>query len=351
MKTPLVSICLPNLNTRPFLTERMETVLAQTVQDWELIICDGYSDDGAWEFFQKFKSDPRIRMAQLPRGEFQAWNWCMRQAKGEYIYIATSDDTMSPTLIESLVAPLRLLPEVSLASCDFQEIDKDGQPLDRQHVIRDCFGEWIHIPSIRNGKTEFLLHSCLGPTWVTMTAVLFRRRLLDQGMWFRTDQGAVADVEWAMRASLASDIAFVPGRLATWRVHDKQASPKQRSRAILRTLMGALEAVLRDERSGISEGWKAIRGWDREIMQVWRSQYLNSFDLYRGVAKREPKRFLQNAWRTLREEPRFLLSQALHGFTQPIEKFELDPGTVAKHLIRLFNSPWPPQKVTLPTWR
>jgi len=52
MPTPLVSICLPNLNTCRFLAERMETLLAQTVNDWELIICDSHSDGGSWEFFQ-----------------------------------------------------------------------------------------------------------------------------------------------------------------------------------------------------------------------------------------------------------------------------------------------------------
>ena len=59
---PLVSICLPSLNTHQFLEERMETIFRQTVTDWELIVCDSYSDDKSWEFFQKFKGDKRVRL-------------------------------------------------------------------------------------------------------------------------------------------------------------------------------------------------------------------------------------------------------------------------------------------------
>ena len=55
-REPLVSICLPNLNTRPFLDERMETILGQTFKDWVSIICDGYPNDGTWGG-QKFKDD------------------------------------------------------------------------------------------------------------------------------------------------------------------------------------------------------------------------------------------------------------------------------------------------------
>ena len=50
---PTVSICVPNLNTRPFLPERFETIFQQTLKDWELLVYDSYSDDGAWENIQQ----------------------------------------------------------------------------------------------------------------------------------------------------------------------------------------------------------------------------------------------------------------------------------------------------------
>ena len=54
---PRVSICLPNLNNQRFLEERMRSILEQSYGDWELIVCDSYSDDGAWELLQEFKHE------------------------------------------------------------------------------------------------------------------------------------------------------------------------------------------------------------------------------------------------------------------------------------------------------
>src|SRR5215510_251840 len=111
MHTPLVSICLPNLNRRHFLGERMESILAQSLTDWELIVCDSYSDDGAWEFLQKFSSDSRVQLYQVPRrGAIAGVNDCLERARGKYIYIAPSDDTADLRLLENLVKPLERFP-------------------------------------------------------------------------------------------------------------------------------------------------------------------------------------------------------------------------------------------------
>ena len=130
MSTPLVSICVPNLNMRPFLEERMETLLAQTVTDWEMIISDNFSADGSWEFFQKFKGDSRVRLFQRPRaGMYANWNECLKVAKGRYVYFATSDDTAQPELLERLLAPLERRPDIQVAVSDFQRIGREGRKL------------------------------------------------------------------------------------------------------------------------------------------------------------------------------------------------------------------------------
>src|SRR5207244_64894 len=83
--TPKVSICVPNLNTLAFLPERFETIFAQTFQDWELLIYDSYSTDGAWEYITELAArDRRIRAWQGPReGTPGSWTPCVREASGE----------------------------------------------------------------------------------------------------------------------------------------------------------------------------------------------------------------------------------------------------------------------------
>src|SRR6267142_6232334 len=121
-----VSICLPNLNCLRFLHERFTTILGQTFQDWELFVYDSLSDDGAWDLIQDWGSrEKRLRAMQGPReGPYPAWNECLRQTKGEFVYIATSDDTMAPDCLEKMVSALDQHPECDLAHCPLVIIDE-----------------------------------------------------------------------------------------------------------------------------------------------------------------------------------------------------------------------------------
>ena len=345
MASPLLSICLPNLNGRRFLEERMETILAQTVIDWELIICDSYSDDGSWEFFQKFKGDPRVRMDQVPReGLYAGWNECLQRTRGEYIYFAASDDTMQPECLAKLIAPLEKHAYLQIAVCDFQEIDVAGRPLQREPRPAYAFlGDWMQTPSIRNGQTEFLLHAGFGTTlWITMTAVLFRRKLLQQTGLFRTDLGSRADEEWTLRASLASDIAFVPGKLATWRIHAGQATGNwSSSRSAAKWLYTAMQSVIRDGQAGIPESWKLVPHWESMLARQHRAEYLTTFQLFRWELKRNPVRFLKDVVAAAVETPQWLIHQTLHGFG-PCPELDVNPTVHAQTLLKTFPSHWPP---------
>src|SRR5205085_11275036 len=116
------------LNTRRFLDERMASIQAQTLRDWELIVCDSFSDDGSWEYLEKFQDDPRVHLQQVPRqGIYAGWNECLRRVTGKYVYIATSDDTADPRLLETLTGVLEQHPDVDMATCNLTLIDEHGK--------------------------------------------------------------------------------------------------------------------------------------------------------------------------------------------------------------------------------
>ena len=82
------------------------SVCSQTLTDWELIVCDSFSDDGTWEFLQQV-DDVRVRLFQVPKaGVYAGWNECLKRVRGEYIYIASADDTMKTECLEKMVAAL-----------------------------------------------------------------------------------------------------------------------------------------------------------------------------------------------------------------------------------------------------
>ena len=326
----------------------METILAQTVTDWELIICDSYSDDGSWEFFQKFKGDPRIRMYQVPKeGIYAGWNECLRRCTGKYIQIATSDDTAEPEFLETLLKPLERLSQLKLAFCNFRYIDEHGIELESPANFRpqrQFFAEWLDVPSIRNGQTEFLLHATVGMTWVTMGSVMFHRSLVDEIGHFRTDRGSTSDMEWGLRASLCTDFGFMPQRLVTWRIHAGQSTQKSQIDSIQygRLLLENIESVLKDPQSRVPFAWQAVSGWKHAICEVAKMEYYDNYALYRGVAIRRPMYFFNNAVRALFQEPRLLAYQACRLFAWSGE-FSPDPELIANQLIKLFHASWPPQ--------
>jgi glycosyltransferase involved in cell wall biosynthesis len=234
-RIPKVSICLPNLNNRPFLQERLDTIFQQTITDWELVIVDNFSDDGAWKFFQEQAArDQRIHISQAPReGLYANWNNCIRAARGEYIYIATSDDTMTADCLEKMVNALEQNPECSIAHCCLDFIDEHGAKISSGHCWDNWpttrfFGDWNKKYHVRPCGHDTIVALAFKTVYYSITQILARRSLFDEVGLFETKWGSFGDLEWQMRAALATKTVHVPEYLATWRIHPQQASQVER---------------------------------------------------------------------------------------------------------------------------
>jgi glycosyltransferase involved in cell wall biosynthesis len=228
---PKVSVCLPNFNHRKFLPERLDSILAQTFPDWELVVVDSYSDDGAWELLQEYaKQEPRIRLFQAPReGIYAGFNACIRLAQGEYIYIATSDDTMAPDCLAKMVKALDTNPDCELCQCALELIDENSQPLPQSRqwhrfTVSQYLDKWLHCHHKRLAPYDGILHFAVMTVYTSITQLLIRKRLFEAIGYFETCWGVVADFEWEMRASLLYNTVYIPEKLATWRIHPEQAT-------------------------------------------------------------------------------------------------------------------------------
>ena len=224
--TPKVSICVPNLNTRPFLPERFQTIRDQTLQDWELLVYDSYSNDGAWEYIcETATREPRMHAWQGPReGTPGSWNPCIRAARGEYVYIATSDDTMPADCLEKLVAALDANPDCDLAHCPLRAIDENGNDVveigkwwSEASAFVQSSGPFLHRLHVRRAPFDGLLHLLGGSVYVSITQLLIRRRLFDRIGGFESRWGSVRrlQLEHAGRAGRQhSPCARYLGRVA-----------------------------------------------------------------------------------------------------------------------------------------
>jgi glycosyltransferase involved in cell wall biosynthesis len=324
----------------------MESLLAQTLTDWELIICDSHSDDGAWEYFQQFQDDSRIRLHQVPReGLFAGWNECLRRVTGKYVYIATSDDTAYPNLLERLVGVLEKVPDVGVAIGQFDFIDANGRVIaPTQGMPSSFFGDWQGRPHRRSGWLDFLVHTELGTSWTSITSVLFRASLVKQVGYFRTDVGrgeAFVDRFWAMKTAALSDTLYVPDLLATWRYHSGQASAGEKPGWRRRNMLMTAETI--DECSlCMPAEWKKDPVWKAKLLWGMRQYYLRSFYLDRVFFQKDPALFWRGFGRALRYEPAYLLRRLCSGFSWQDDDFSDSVGYL-RELIQEWHVPWPPE--------
>lgn len=125
----LVSIIMPSWNTGKFIAESIESVLAQTYKNWELLIVDDCSTDNTDEVVASFK-DTRIKYFKNEKNSGAALtrNRAMREAQGEWIAFLDSDDLWAPNKLEK---QLRFMNDNGYVFSyhDFVKIDEESKPL------------------------------------------------------------------------------------------------------------------------------------------------------------------------------------------------------------------------------
>lgn len=129
--TATVSVIIPNYNHAVYLQERIESVLKQTVQPFEIIILDDCSIDNSIEIIKSYFSVyPNIQFIKndINSGStFAQWNKGVGLAKGDLIWIAESDDTSEINFLETLVSNFYRNEKVVLAYCQSKRINAKGE--------------------------------------------------------------------------------------------------------------------------------------------------------------------------------------------------------------------------------
>lgn len=134
----LVSIGLPVFNGADFLTEAVSSILAQSYQNFELIICDNASTDGTEDICRAFAAaDKRVRYLRSPRNEGAAANYnrAFHEAHGEFFKWASHDDILAPDFLRVCVRALEEERTCVLAHCGTVLINEDG---DETGCYIDC---------------------------------------------------------------------------------------------------------------------------------------------------------------------------------------------------------------------
>lgn len=172
---PTVSVITPTYNVEPYIAECIESVQAQTLTDWEMILVDDASTDGTVAVIERYLSDPRVKLLRNERnyGAGYTRNRALEAASGEWIAILDSDDWFASQRLEQLVEFARTTQSQMVVDLQ-QYVDADGA---RDRVSWSQFG--TNPPSWRyyTAKEVIEAHPSFKP-------LILRRFLGEHGIHF-----------------------------------------------------------------------------------------------------------------------------------------------------------------------
>ena len=215
MHNPFVSVIIPNYNHARYLPERLESVLGQTYQNFEVIILDDCSTDDSRDVIEQYRTNSHV--SQIVYNEenigrvFKQWKKGLNLAKGVLLWIAESDDKCETTFLERLVQSFQEHPALSLA-------------FSKSLLFNDAGKTWIMDPKgLKDGIYEsdafistYMSRSC---PMLNASACLFSRKAFDKIDDRYTEFHCSGDKMFWTLISEQGRIAFIDERLNHYRKH------------------------------------------------------------------------------------------------------------------------------------
>lgn len=228
---PKVSIGIPVYNGEQFIADALDSILAQSFEDFEVVICDNASTDRTEEICRSYEAkDERVRYSRNGRniGIVANFNVAFYLSRGRYFKWAAHDDLLASQYLEKCVAVLDSMPSVVLVTPRVGLIDVDGTPVqfdEAQNVFITKYGEKVHpidpprdyglhSPTLR--FREVVLHLRLS----VLTAYVYglvRADALASTQLHRSYVGTEKVV--VAHLSLLGRLYEVPEQLFFWRMH------------------------------------------------------------------------------------------------------------------------------------
>lgn len=180
---PEVSVIIPNYNHAPFLKERIDSVLQQTYTDFEVIILDDKSSDNSKEIIEGYRGHQKISHIiyneENSGSTFKQWIKGIELAKGNWIWIAESDDVAEIDFLSSVVS--QITGNISLIFCQSTIINDEGIEdhfLGQRLYPNKKFWEGFQgITQELNGQQFAVYHMYQFNQIVNASSVLFQKNL------------------------------------------------------------------------------------------------------------------------------------------------------------------------------
>lgn len=180
MARPEVSIIVPNYNHGNFLKQRLESIFNQTYQNFEVILLDDASSDDSVEILRQYVNHPKVSHFKVNEANsgspFKQWKKGIDLAKGEYVWIAESDDYCESEFLEKL---LKLFIEnIVVVYCASFNADESGAPMGLNNWANQVNPEKWSKNYINKGTNEIKEYLRYRNTIPNASAVIFKNNLI-----------------------------------------------------------------------------------------------------------------------------------------------------------------------------
>lgn len=241
MAAPLVSVVIPTRNRAAYIQQALQSVFAQTIGDYEIIVVDDGSTDETARVLQPLHRQERIRyFAQEPRGVSAARNFGVSRSAGTYIAFLDSDDLFLPSKLEKQLEVFKAQPQLGFVHCWFSKFSDDGRDLGirntsrfRGRIYPDLLLEWSVL--------------------MAMPCMLMRKAAFEVAGGFDVHMTWAEDLDLWRRMARQFEVNLVPEALVKVRVHaDSTSFDKSKAGE---GFVRYLDKALHEDRS-LSEGFR-----------------------------------------------------------------------------------------------
>jgi glycosyltransferase involved in cell wall biosynthesis len=222
---PRVSIVVLNYNHANFLRQRLDSVLRQTFQDFELLLLDDCSTDDSQIILSELAGNPKVRLELNDKNSgstFKQWNKGVKLARGEYIWLAESDDYADVHFLERLVPALDAEPSAQFAFCRSWRVDRDGRShgFVEQYLAELSARRWA-ADYCSEGKEDCRDYFIFRNIVANASAVVFRKATYE--LVGGADESFRMCGDWKLWASMAltGKVVYLQEPLNFFRFHDR----------------------------------------------------------------------------------------------------------------------------------
>ena len=293
---PKVSVLIPVYNAEAYVGASVQSILAQTYQNFELIVIDDGSTDGSCKVIQDWATqDDRIRfISRSNRGMARTLNEMLGLAKGELIARLDADDLACPDRLQKQVAYMDAHCECGVLGSGVVNIDAEGDPLNVEL-----------FPTIHEEIEQRMLR---GQGGIIHPSTMLRRSVVVEHGGYSTNCPVVEDQELWLRLSLHTRLANLAEPLIQYRVHSGNMSFTG-AREAGRRLADVLVRAHGDRRLPVPEfgdwvGVSLVEDWERRRQWAWSA--VQSGNLTTAQ---------KHAWRLLRQKPTSRAAWILFAFS------------------------------------